>query len=139
MLEMEFLETAKQAARLAGAVLNRWSKSFTATEKRPADLVTEADFESQETIHQFIKDRYPDHQFLGEEGLQEGDTDSPYRWVIDPLDGTSNYVHGFPYYAVSIALEHRGELMVGVVYDPNRDGMFSAIKGQGVWRNAKEI
>ena len=131
MSKSEFLEIAEQAARLGGAVLEQWTEKFTASEKSPANLVTEADIESQKAIHSCICERFPDHQFLGEEGLQTHETDSPYRWVIDPLDGTSNYVHHFPYYAVSIALECDGELQVGVIYDPTRDELFSAERGQG--------
>jgi myo-inositol-1(or 4)-monophosphatase len=137
--ETEFLQTAQEAARLAGEVLESWVEKFTVSEKSPSNLVTEADFAAQETIHKYIHSRYPDHNFLGEEGLEETNSDSPYRWVIDPLDGTSNYVHRFPYYAVSIALECAGELEVGVIFDPNRDEMFCAVRGEVATLNGKPI
>jgi myo-inositol-1(or 4)-monophosphatase len=137
--EMDFLETAEEAARKAGEVLESWTKKFTAREKSPANLVTEADFAAQEVIYNLIHARYPDHNFLGEEGLAETNSDSPYRWVIDPLDGTSNYVHHFPYYAVSIGLECAGDLVAGVIFDPNRDELFSAVQGRGAALNGDPI
>jgi myo-inositol-1(or 4)-monophosphatase len=135
----DLLQIAQDAALLGGAQLEEWSRKFTVSEKSPADLVTEADFAAQEAIYRRIRDRYPEHHFLGEEGLSETDGDSPYRWVIDPLDGTSNYVHHFPYYAVSIGLEKAGELVLGVIYDPNREEMFAAFKGRGATLNGKPI
>jgi len=129
------LETATAAARIGGAVLEEWGPKFTAREKSPANLVTEADLASQQAIHEYIVERYPDHRFLGEEGLLFDDSDSPYRWIIDPLDGTSNYVHRFPYYAVSIGLERAGELIVGAIFDPNRNEMFAAALGHGATLN----
>ena len=135
----EFVKVAEEAARIGGQVLEEWGAKFTATEKSPANLVTEADFASEEAIFKYIQSRFSDHRFLGEEGLNQNSGDSPYRWVIDPLDGTSNYVHRFPYYAVSIGLECHEELVVGVIYDPNRDEMFSAQKGQGATLNGQPI
>lgn len=139
MSESEFLSVAEEAARAGAAVLGDWAQKFTVSEKSPANLVTEADFAAQQTIHDVISNRFPDHHYLGEEGLAETGTDSPYRWVIDPLDGTSNYVHGFPYYCVSIALEQDGALLIGAIYDPNRDEMFTAIRGQGARLNGNPI
>lgn len=139
MTETDFLETAREAARRGGEILKEWAGKFTVSEKGPSDLVTEADFASQEAIHRLIHSRYPDHNVLGEEGLSETNSDSPYRWVIDPLDGTSNYVHRFPYYAVSIGLERAGELILGVVFDPNRDEMFAAVAGSEATLNGKSI
>ncbi|MCL4108178.1 UNVERIFIED_CONTAM: hypothetical protein GTU68_066101 [Idotea baltica] len=135
----EFLETAIEAARRGGDVLQSWRSRFTVSEKSPANLVTEADLASQTAIHSLIGERFPDHGFLGEEGLNEVGGQTGYRWVIDPLDGTSNYVHGFPYYAVSIALQKDDELIVGVVFDPNRDEMFTAVKGGGAHLNGEPI
>jgi len=134
----ELRDVAESAARLGGGVLQDWRAKFTAREKSPKNLVTEADLASQHAILEFILQRYPDHQFLGEEDLCRAGT-SPYRWIIDPLDGTSNYVHGFPYYAVSIGVEQDGELVAGAVYDPNRDEMFSAARGCGATRNGERI
>jgi myo-inositol-1(or 4)-monophosphatase len=136
---VEFLRTAEEAARMAGAVLEDWASRFSVSEKSRSNLVTEADFASQELIHTHIKSRFPDHGFLGEEGLDQPNPDSSYRWIIDPLDGTSNYVHRFPYYGVSIALERAGELLIGVIFDPNRDEMFTAVQGRGARLNGKPI
>ena len=138
-LEMDVLTTAEEAARLAGDVLTQWVEKFTVSEKSPANLVTEADFASQEVISKLIQERFPDHHLLGEEGLSYSESNSPYRWVIDPLDGTSNYVHRFPYYAVSIAIECQRELLVGVIFDPNRDELFSAVCGKGATLNGNPI
>lgn len=135
----ELLAIACDAARQAGAVLKDWAGRFTVSEKSPANLVTEADLASQELIHSLIHGRFRDHNFLGEEDLSETNSDSPWRWVIDPLDGTSNYVHGFPYYAVNIAVEFGHELMVAVTFDPNRDELFSAVRGRGATVNGQAI
>lgn len=139
MSETEFLQTAQEAARAAGDVLQSWAERFTVSEKSRANLVTEADLAAQETIFRLIRGRYPDHNFLGEENLSVTTGRSPYRWVIDPLDGTTNYVHRFPFYAVSIGLEHDGELLAGVIHDPNRDEMFTAVRGQGARRNGEPL
>jgi len=137
--ETEFIHVAEEAARTAGDVLESWSKKFTVKEKSRSNLVTEADFAAQEAIHSRIHEQFPEHNFLGEEGLSETNSDSPYRWVIDPLDGTSNYVHRFPYYAVSIGLERAEQLILGVIFDPNRNEMFSAVRGQGAALNGHAI
>ena len=136
---LTFLQTAQEASRIGGRILQQWQSKFTAREKSPANLVTEADLASQDAIHEFIVNRFPDHKFLGEEGLDQQSGTSPYRWVIDPLDGTGNYVHRFPYYCVSIGLEYQGELVVGVIYDPTRDELFSAMKGSGAFLNGQRI
>lgn len=136
---MSFREIAVDAARLGGRILEEWRPRFTAREKSPSNLVTEADLASQQAIFEFIRERCPDHRFLGEEGLCHDEGDSPFRWIIDPLDGTSNYVHGFPYYAVSIGLEQMGRLIAGAIYDPCRDEMFSAEAGGGATRNDEPI
>jgi len=135
----EYLSIAEEAARAAGRVLDEWGEKFTVREKSPSNLVTEADHASQQTIFRMIHERFPDHGFLGEEGAGETKGNSGYRWVVDPLDGTTNYVHRFPYYAVSIALEHEGELIVGAVYDPTRNEMFSAVRGAGATLNGRPI
>ena len=133
------VQLAVKAAHAGGEILQQWIGRFSVREKRRADLVTEADHASQEAIHTLISSQFPDHGFLGEEGLNEESLTSPYRWVIDPLDGTSNYVHGFPYYAVSIAVEKAGELQAGVIFDPNRDETFAATKGNGATLNGRKI
>jgi myo-inositol-1(or 4)-monophosphatase len=131
----ELRAAAESSARLGGDVLRSWAKRFTAREKSPANLVTEADLASQQAIFEFLRARYPDHRYLGEEGLEHEPNDSPFRWLIDPLDGTSNYVHGFPYFAVSVGVEYRDELVAGAVYDPSRDELFSAGRGTGAFLN----
>ncbi|MEZ6124539.1 MAG: inositol monophosphatase family protein [Planctomycetaceae bacterium] len=124
----DLLEVAVRAAHAGGAVLQDWVGRFQFVSCR-ADLVTEADHASQQTIFELISGHFPDHGFLGEEGLDRQSSTSDYRWVIDPLDGTSNYVHGFPYYAVSIAVEKAGVLQAAVIFDPNRSETFAATRG----------
>ena len=138
-LMLEFVQTAEEAARRAGQILRAWSSKFTVREKSRSNLVTEADEASQAAIFECIHGRYPSHGFCGEEGLSVNETDSPYRWVIDPLDGTTNYVHAFPYYCVSIGLECRGEMIVGAVFDPVHDEMFLAVRGQGASLNRRPL
>ncbi|MDB5384542.1 MAG: inositol monophosphatase, partial [Planctomycetaceae bacterium] len=122
------------------AILKQWLYKVTARSKScTADLVTEADEASQTAIHDLILRAYPDHNFLGEEGLLRTDGAAPYRWVIDPLDGTTNYFHGFPYFAVSIGLERDGELIAGIIYDPTREELFTAFKGQGAYLNDRRL
>lgn len=138
--EETLLEVGTSAARAAGKILQDWSSRFSVTEKScSADVVTEADVESQHAIQEFIDRSFPTHGILGEEGLNRPAADSHYRWIVDPLDGTSNYVHGFPYYAVSIGVELAGELIVGIVFDPTRQEMYTAIKGGGAWCNGRRL
>ncbi|HEY2251359.1 MAG TPA: inositol monophosphatase family protein, partial [Planctomycetaceae bacterium] len=124
--------------RAAGHILQDWAGRFTVSEKGPADLVTEADVASQAAIHEILHTRFPDHGFLGEEGLNSN-PEAEYRWIIDPLDGTSNYVHRFPYYAVSIGLAQHGKLLAGVILDPTRGELFAAALGQGATLNGQPI
>lgn len=139
MNSTELVDTAEAAARLGAKCLMDWVDEFRVSEKGRADLVTDADFASQKAIVKHISEHFPSHHMLGEEGLTRQEGKSDYRWVIDPLDGTSNYVHGFPYYCVSIGLEYQNELVLGVVYDPTRDEMFSAFQGQGAKLNGEMI
>src|SRR4249919_752298 len=111
----DYLKTCERAARAGGQVLLDWVGRAGSREKGPADLVTEADFASQEEIRRILLSTYPEHSFLGEEGKPIGPADAEYRWVVDPLDGTTNYVHQIPHYCVSVALERRGELVCGAV------------------------
>lgn len=135
----ELIDVAQTAARAGAKCLLEWIDEFRVAEKGRSDLVTDADFASQKAIVSQIREHFPSHHLLGEEGLTHAEGDSEFRWVIDPLDGTSNYVHGFPYYCVSIGLEHQGELVLGVVYDPNRDELFSAFRGEGAHVNGTKI
>lgn len=134
-----FRSLAEDAARRGGNILQEWATRFSAREKSPANLVTEADLASQQAIFDLVHGDHPDHRILGEEDLNHDEGDSPFRWVIDPLDGTSNYVHRFPYYAVSVGLEFAGRLISGAIYDPNRGEMFSAAEGQGATLNGQSI
>jgi myo-inositol-1(or 4)-monophosphatase len=127
------LDTAVAAARAAGEVIRNASDQVRrAKHKGFRDLVTGADLAAQEAIVRVISDRYPGHGFLGEENLSLA-PDSPYTWIIDPLDGTVNYAHGLPFYATSIALYEKGLPLLGVVYDPLRDQLFSAERGNGAY------
>jgi len=102
------------------------------------DLVTEIDRRSEEIIVGFLRQEYPSHAILAEESGESG-LESEYRWIVDPLDGTTNYAQGLPIFAVSIALEHRGEPVLGVVYEPVTDEMFVSIRGQGAFCNGKRL
>jgi myo-inositol-1(or 4)-monophosphatase len=134
-----FRDIAIQAARKAGLILQRrLGRVKKVTYKGSVNLVTEMDLLSEQTIVSYIHRRFPDHSFLAEErAVRAGD--SPYQWIIDPLDGTTNYTHGFPIYCVSIALAKRGEVILGVIYDPTKEELFSAIKGKGARLNGKKI
>ncbi len=134
------LTAAENAARTAAAVLESWRARFSVREKGRADLVTEADVAAQQAARDSLLGRFPDHDFLGEEGDRRPPPGqrSP-TWIVDPLDGTTNYVHDCPPYCVSIGLEVAGELVVGVVYDPRQDEMFAAAKGQGATLNGRTI
>jgi len=137
-----YREAACEAARRGAAVLERWRGEFQVREKGRFDLVTEADVGSQQAIRGYLEGRFPDHGFLGEEG--EGakarpGPDAPPTWVVDPLDGTTNYVHDCPLYCVSIGLQVAGEMVVGVVLDPARQELFHAAKCQGAWVNDRRL
>ena len=135
------LNTAIKAARSAGSLINRAAQNLDALnvhQKTVNDYVSEVDHAAEATIIQTLLSAYPSHSILGEEsGLQANN--SEYLWVIDPLDGTTNFLHGFPQYAVSIALIHRGVLDQAVVYDPARNDLFTATKGRGAYLNDKRI
>lgn len=136
-----YLETAQSAARHAAAILEDWRTRFSVSEKGRSDLVTEADIASQKALRQFLLGRFPDHAFLGEEGEQtrRPGSGAPPTWIVDPLDGTTNYVHDCPAYCVSIGLEIDGELVVGAVYDPRLDEMFSGARGLGATLNGRPM
>jgi myo-inositol-1(or 4)-monophosphatase len=128
-----------EIAREAGVLLmDYFRKHVTIEYKGDADLVTVADRSSEKLIRERIRSQFPTHDVLGEEeGLV--DTGSDYRWYVDPLDGTTNFAHGFPVFCVSMALEHRGKRVAGVVYDPTRDEMFAAEQGSGAYLNQQRI
>jgi myo-inositol-1(or 4)-monophosphatase len=138
----ECLEAACEAARLGAQQLEAWRSRFRVREKGRADLVTEADEASQQAIRSYLTQRFPEHGFLGEEDVssqQRPSVDGPPTWIVDPLDGTTNYVHDCPLYCVSIGLHVAGELVVGVVLDPSRNELFSAARGQGAWLNGRRL
>ncbi len=132
-------DIAEQAARIGGAILQEWAGRITPREKSPKNLVTEADLASQKAIREFLLSACPGHGFLGEEDDGAVSEESDYRWIVDPLDGTSNYVHRFPFYAVSIGVEFRQSLVAGAIYDPTRDEMFAASQGGGATLNGRPI
>jgi myo-inositol-1(or 4)-monophosphatase len=136
--QQDFLTPMQTLAREAGALLMSFFGKVTIEYKGDADLVTQADRTSEELIVERIRARWPDHDLIGEEGSRR-QTGSDFRWYIDPLDGTTNFAHGFPVFCVSMALEYRGERIAGVVYDPTRDEMFAAVKDRGARLNGKPI
>jgi myo-inositol-1(or 4)-monophosphatase len=137
-----YRHAAQEAARRGAAVLEEWRGKFRVREKGRADLVSEADVNAQESIRSFLQGRFPEHAFLGEEGpaaKSRPAPDAPPTWIVDPLDGTTNYVHDCPLYCVSIGLQIDGEMVVGVVYEPSRGEMFHAAAGQGAYLNDRRL
>ena len=141
-LDLGFAAGAAPIALQAGELLRGYfERGVTAEYKGDVDLVTEADRASEKLIVGRLNEQFPDHGIFGEEGTRSG-LDRAYRWYVDPLDGTTNFAHGFPFFNVSLGLEHRplgllpdqdGELVAGVVYDPVHDELFAAEKGKGAW------
>lgn len=137
---LEYRQAACEAALRAAVVVEQWRDKFAIHEKGYCDLVTDADLASQRTIFEFLGQRFPQHEFLGEEERayeKRPAPDSPPTWIVDPIDGTTNYVHDCPLYCISIGLQIKGELVAGVVYDPSRREMFAAASGQGAFLNGK--
>ena len=137
----DYLRVCEEAVRAAARVVQDWIGRTETRQKGPADLVTQADLASQETVRRVVLGAFPNHCLLGEEQEQSElpTTRSEYRWIVDPLDGTTNFVHGVPHYCVSLALERNGELLVGAVYDPALDECFTAVTGQGARLNSRAI
>lgn len=132
-------EAAVSAARAAGAVLlDEFGNERHIEYKGIIDLVTDADRRSEQIVVSILRDRFPDHQILAEEGTAGG-ASPRYRWIIDPLDGTTNYAHRYPHFAVSIGLEQDGEMLIGVVYDPVLDELFTAQSGSGAFLNGRQL
>jgi myo-inositol-1(or 4)-monophosphatase len=138
-LREELKATALEAARIAGGILVEYARNgFRVEYKDTVNLVTDADRRSEQAIVNVIRKAWPDHQVLAEEeGMQGAAAD--YRWVIDPLDGTTNFAHGFPAYCVSIGLEYRGRCILGVVLDPTRQELFLAETGRGAYLNGTRL
>ena len=137
------LNIAVKAARAAGAVINRASldiEKLQVQTKGANDFVTEVDQHAEQVIVEIILQAYPGHGILAEEsGRALGAKDSEFVWIIDPLDGTTNFIHGFPVYSVSIALAHRGVVQQAVVYDPTRNDLFIASRGRGAFLNDRRL
>ena len=137
------LNVAVKAARAAGAIINRAALDVEAvriSQKQVNDFVTEVDQAAEQVIIETLLTAYPGHGILAEEsGSEHGAKDSEFVWIIDPLDGTTNFIHGFPYYCVSIALSVKGRLEQAVVYDPTRNDLFTATKGRGAYLNERRI
>ena len=137
------LTTAVKAARRAGNIIVRGARDLdllTVTAKGPKDFVSEVDHAAENAIVETLHAAYPDHAILAEEGTaRERNPDAENQWIIDPLDGTTNFLHGFPHYCVSIALAHKGVITQGVVYDPVRNDLFTATRGRGAFLNDRRI
>ena len=137
------LNVAVKAARAAGAIINRAAldvESVRVSAKQTNDFVTEIDQAAEAIIIETLLTAYPGHGILAEEsGSEQGAKDSEFVWIIDPLDGTTNFIHGFPVYCVSIALSVRGKIEQAVVYDPTRNDLFCATKGRGAYMNDRRI
>jgi myo-inositol-1(or 4)-monophosphatase len=137
------LNVAVKAARAAGAIINRAALDLEAlrvSQKQVNDFVTEADHASEQIIIETLLTAYPGHGILAEEsGQQHGAKDSECVWIIDPLDGTTNFIHGLPVYCISIALAVRGKIEQAVIYDPTRNDLYTATKGRGAYCNARRL
>jgi myo-inositol-1(or 4)-monophosphatase len=148
MKRFEFAHVAEGIARQAGAMLRGFYEKGVETEyKGDVDLVTEADRSTEKLIREKLTAAFPEHGIYGEEGTRD-QMESEFRWYVDPLDGTTNFAHGFPAFCVILGLERRaaglakdqdGEIVAGVIYDPLRDEMFVAERGKGAWLNGKAI
>jgi myo-inositol-1(or 4)-monophosphatase len=135
----EFLPAMAEIAREAGALLMDYFRQHVKVEyKGDADLVTVADRKSEAVIRERLRQRWPSFDILGEEGGLQ-DTGSDYRWYVDPLDGTTNFAHGFPVFCVSMGLDYKGNRIAGVIYDPTRDELFAAEQGGGAYLNQERI
>ena len=134
------IETAREAGQI---LLEKFGRKIEISKKGNINLVTEADFASEKLIIEKIRSHYPKHSILagesGESNSAVTSGESIWKWIIDPLDGTTNYAHGYPCFCVTIALEHQGEIVLGVTFDPTRDELFAAEKGQGATLNNKKI
>ena len=137
------LNVAVKAARAAGALINRAALDVEAvrvSQKQLNDFVTEVDQASEQAIIETLLTAYPGHAILAEEsGSTHGSKSSEFRWIIDPLDGTTNFIHGFPVYCVSIALAFKGKVEQAVIYDPSRNDLFTSTRGRGAFMNDRRI
>lgn len=142
---MVFSANLNVMMKVARKVGRQLLKDFTEVEqlqvsaKGPGDFVSRADRRAEETIRAELLEARPSYGFLGEEGGEQKGKDPTRRWIVDPLDGTTNFLHGLPHWAVSIALEHKGVIVAGVIHDPVKDELFHAEKGEGAWLNGSRI
>ena len=135
-----YLETSMEIAREAGALLAHFFEKRIAYElKGEYDLVTEADRSSERLVVERLRSHFPSHSIVAEEGGGHEAPNGDYRWYVDPLDGTTNFAHGFPMFNVTLALELKGEMIAGCIYDPIRDEMFSSERGSGAYLNHRRI
>jgi myo-inositol-1(or 4)-monophosphatase len=136
-----YLDVCEKAVRVGGAVVQDWIGRFEVHKKGPSDLVTQADVACQDAVRNVVLEAFPTHSLLGEENTPGNATQqrTEFRWVVDPIDGTTNYAHGVPHYCVSLALEQNDDLLVGAVFDPSRGECFTAMKGHGAWLNGQPI
>ncbi|NWF97630.1 MAG: inositol monophosphatase [Nitrospirae bacterium] len=137
----DFLNIAIESAMLAGDfIISKLGKLSISdiSQKQISDFVTKVDTESEKIIINTIRKKYPSHAFYTEESIKDRNSNS-YRWIIDPLDGTTNYIHQYPVFSISIALEYKGKIILGVIYDPMRKEIFTAIKGKGSFLNGEKI
>lgn len=138
------LDVATRAARTGGEVLMRYLREGVQIRDKVSaggksyDLVSDADLESEKAIANLLRRECPGHELLGEEDLQ-GNVDAEHLWIIDPLDGTNNFAHQIPHFAVSIAYYHRGQPIVGVILNPARDDLYTAVRGGGAFRNGQRM
>ncbi len=138
-MDTKFTNSMETVAREAGALLlEKFKQRIGFTYKGDVDLVTEADKAAEKLITERISKEFPTHDLFGEEGTRTN-KGSDYKWYIDPLDGTTNFAHGFPVFCVSLGLEYKNELIAGVVFDPTRDELFAAEKGSGAFLNGERI
>ncbi len=131
-----------KAARVAARKLIRdfnEVENLQVSAKGPGDFVSRADKMAEQTIREILTETRPNYGFLGEEFPEVPGKDPTRRWIVDPLDGTTNFLHGLPHWAISIALEHRGEIVAAVVYDPVKDELFASEKGAGAWVNDRRL
>jgi len=136
----EFFQTAWTAAHAAGDLIREnWQRPKEIRFKGAIDLVTSVDRESERRIVEILRGNFPHHAILAEEETDLAGGENGYRWIVDPLDGTTNFAHGYPQFCVSIALEHEKNILIGIVYDPLRQECFSAIRGDGAKLNGESI
>ncbi|VVE81951.1 inositol monophosphatase family protein [Pandoraea sputorum] len=142
-MQHPMLNIAVKAARRAGTIISRASldiDTVKVSKKQHNDFVTEVDKAAEQAIIGVLLEAYPDHAILAEEsGEEHGNSDSEFQWIIDPLDGTTNFIHGLPYYCTSIALAHKGVVSQAVIYDPTRNELFTASRGRGAFLDGKRI